>query len=240
MDKNKKIVYYTSAKTFRVIIILILSIGINVLVLETTPDNSFIWFLVIYHGYLLAWTAGYALDGIGCSGIKRVVLICIMEVLTVSIALVNKKAELAAATGLFSMAALIFYLSKDNKRNGDNDRFDRPDLDDHFFDVVHDIIYHVKVSFPLNIENSRYERGQGYVTAIGRITTNKYAHSYGVLVRSVNGKEYLCPLRQIKPLELLDNKTNKGVTIAGKKGIVEIVCHSWQTGGTADGIIYEL
>jgi hypothetical protein len=243
-NMDKKPVYYTTTKTYRIIITLILSIGINVLLLEMVPDKSFVWFLVIYHGYLLAWVTGYALEGIDCSRIKRLLLMCIMEVLTTTIAILNKKAELMATMAIFSITAIVFYLLiKNEKMNGDNDKFDRSELDDHWFDIVDDIMYCIKVSFPLNIENYRYDRGQGYITALGRMNRrNKYLSGYGVLITSTDGKEYLCPLRQIKPTEVPTDKINTGITIARKDGMVEIIWHLWKDGEKekADGIIFEL
>jgi hypothetical protein len=145
-----------------------------------------------------------------------------------------------AATAIFSILAIVFYfLIKTGKMNGDNDNFDRSELDDHWFDTVEDIMYCVKVSFPLNIENYRYDRGQGYITAIGRM--NRRNSNYGALITSsADGKEYLCPLRQIKPTEVPADKINTGITIARKDGMVEIIWHNWETGEKTDGVIYEL
>jgi hypothetical protein len=237
---NKKIIYYTTAKTYRIIIALILSIGINILLLEIFPDRSFVWFLVIYHGYLLSWVTNYVLYGVDYSKSKRYLLICITELLTAAVAILNKNAELAAVTGIFLIMAVVLYMFiKNGRMNGDNDNFNRFDLNDHWFDFINDEIYRIKVSFPLNIENYKRDMGQGYITALGMIISNKYASNYGALIKSINGPEYLCRLRNIKPLEAPKDGINTRVIIARKERIVQIICQCWNTDKKISGSIYE-
>jgi hypothetical protein len=211
--------------------------------LEIVPDKGLFWILVFYHGYLLARVIGYALDGFDCSKIPRRGLMCIMGILAVAMAMLDKRIELMVTTTSFFVIAIVsYFLVKTGKMNGDNDNFDRSDLDDQWFDTVNDIIYRVKFSFPLNIENYKCDRSRGYITALGRIINNKHTNSYGALITAADGKEYLCPLWQIKPLEILVDKNDidMAVTIARKDGIVEIVCLSWKNGDKVDGSIYEL
>jgi hypothetical protein len=82
------------------------------------------------------------------------------------------------------------------KNNGDNILRDekRYCLNDSYFDYAS--IPLGLVSFPLDIENYRHDRQDGYIQDIGLVMRGKYKGKIGAMVLSEKN-HYLCPLDQL-------------------------------------------
>jgi hypothetical protein len=206
---------YTTAKTTRLLCALIIALGVNIIYREIGWRRSgMLVYSIIFlagHAGILGTVLYYLIYGVKKKpGADRAVITLILALLLAGILLsVGNTPVLKILTSCYILLILFLLIIMTTKKDtGDNViRLDaRMCLDSAYFDRVNGLIHDMEVSFPLDIENYKYDRGKGYINRIGLVKSGKYAGRCGAAVKSNgNGKIYLCPLDHITVNESFDN-----------------------------------
>jgi hypothetical protein len=198
--------WYTTAKALRLICGSLIVLGVNLIYQEISWQRlGRLVYNIIFvsgHALVLGRAIYYILYGVKKRpGIDRAIITLIMLFIFSGILLFEgSKLVLQILSGIYVFIILYLIVMIITKRNnGDNLLRDEEEIyiDDKYFDHVEDLIYQVKVSFPLDIENYQYDRKNGKIERICLIKEGKYAGRCGAVIKA-DGKYYLCRIDQVK------------------------------------------
>jgi hypothetical protein len=195
--------YYTAAKTMRIICGILLTLAVIILYRQMGMEHlAYSIVFIVCNAHILGVVLYYLLYGVKKKiGVDRLIVTWIMLLLLfVIFFLGGGLVILQVLSGVYLM--LIAYLILTmvfKKTNGDYKVEEREKftyLDVLYFTYINDKLSGLKASFPLDMENYRFDRKDGRIIYIGRIFGGKLIGRYGALVKS--GKHlYLCPLDEI-------------------------------------------
>jgi hypothetical protein len=229
MDNVKR--GYTTAKTRRLICAVIIALGVNIIY------QSIGWKRLVMMVYGVLFVAGhtnimaaviyYLVYGVNRKpGLDRIIITWVMLIIFVGVFFFDGGKVILPILTAEYIVLLIFLLliivrketTGDNIiRNGETEYFGGS-----YFSDVNNAIRQVKVTFPLDIENYRYDRGKGCIRDIGLMEKGKYAGKLCALVGGENSHAYICPLDRI----MIEGNTGD-VIIAGKNGGIVVKLYDY-------------
>jgi hypothetical protein len=224
--------YYTTAKTWRLISALLIVLGINIIYQEISWQRLgklvYNIIFILGHANILSMIIYYILYGVKKRlGKDRAIITLIMLLFFSSVFLFNgSRVILQVLSGsyvilIFRLLIMVFT----KKTNGDNKITNGGDeyLDTFYFDYVSVRVNMAEVSFPLDIEDYRHDRGKGFIKDIGFVKKGKYIGEAGALIKS--GRDiYLCPLDKI----MINSNVGTTNTLAKKGEDIVVLAEPWE------------